>query len=167
MREAVLLFAAMLACGRAASSEPSAAQRQGMPAWAVAALQAPEFAKVYQLSARLDPSLLHGDFDGDGQLDQAVLVSRRETGAQGIAFLHAGSARIVVVGAGHTLGNGGDDFSWMDAWSLLPSRSIPGGAGEPAPPALRGDALLVEKLESASAIVYWDGTAYRWHQQGD
>jgi hypothetical protein len=55
----------------------------------------------------------------------------------------------------------------MDAWSLLPSRSIPGGAGEPAPPVPRGDALLVEKLESASAILYWDGTAYRWHQQGD
>jgi hypothetical protein len=32
---------------------------------------------------------------------------------------------------------------------------------------LRGDGLLVEKTESASAILWWDGARYRWYQQGD
>jgi hypothetical protein len=102
----------------------------------------------------LNPFLLQGDFDGDHRLDLAVLVTRRDTGARGIAVVHAGAPRAVVLGAGHALGNGGDDFTWMDAWSV-----------QPKPP--DRDALLLEKLESASAIVYWDGAAYRWKQQGD
>jgi hypothetical protein len=36
-----------------------------------------------------------------------------------------------------------------------------------APPVLRGDALMVVKLEAASAIVYWTGSEYAWYQQGD
>jgi hypothetical protein len=41
------------------------------------------------------------------------------------------------------------------------------GADQKKPPVLRGDALYVEKTESASAIIYWDGSTYRWYQQGD
>jgi len=163
---AVLLFAA-LACRGAAAQEPSPAQMQGIPAWAAEALQRPAFAREYALSTSLDPFLLEGDFDGDGRRDVAVLVARRDTGARGVAFLHAGSAQPHVVGAGHALGNGGDDFSWMDAWSVHAKGTVRHGAGEAAPPRLRGDALVVEKRESASAIVYWDGEAYRWYQQGD
>jgi len=165
-RWAVLLLAA-LACRAAAAQEPSPAQRRGIPPWAAEALQRPAFAGEYVLSTALDPFLLEGDFDGDGQRDVAVLVARRDTGARGIAFLHAGSARPRVVGAGHALGNGGDDFSWMDAWRVYSKRTVPRGAGEAAPPRLRGDALVVEKRESASALVYWDGAGYRWYQQGD
>jgi hypothetical protein len=151
--------AALLAC-RSATGE-------GLPGWAAARLEASEFTKEYVLSSRLDPARLAGDFDGDGALDVAALVARRDSGAQGIAFLHAGSSRAVVVGAGHAIGNGGDDFSWLDAWSLHPRGPVARGAGEAAAPRLRGDAVLVEKLESASALLYWDGAAYRWYQQGD
>jgi hypothetical protein len=34
-------------------------------------------------------------------------------------------------------------------------------------PPLIGGALLVEKMDSASAIVFWDGKEYQWYQQGD
>ena len=68
----------------------------------------------------------------------------------------------IVVGAGRAIGNGGDDFSWMDAWSIE-TRDTRGKSA----PALRGDALLVQKLESASGLIYWDGSTYRWRQQGD
>ena len=131
------------------------------------ALQGADFKRDYSLSTRLNPFLLHGDFDGDDRLDVALLVSRHVSGAHGIAILHSGSTRPVVVGAGHALGNGGDDFSWMDAWSVYPKGPVHRGVDQAAPPQLRGDALVVEKLESASAIIYWDGTAYRWYQQGD
>ena len=41
------------------------------------------------------------------------------------------------------------------------------GADGKAPPKLRGDALMVIKTESASALIYWNGTRYAWYQQGD
>jgi hypothetical protein len=39
--------------------------------------------------------------------------------------------------------------------------------GEMSVPHLRGDALLVEKSEAASALIYWNGKRYVWSQQGD
>ena len=163
----LLLLLVAPAARPAAAGEPPRAEPPGIPGWAAEALRGRDFTRDYALSTRLTPSQLEGDFDGDGRLDVAVLVSRRGNGAQGIAFLRAASPGPVVVGAGHALGNGGDDFSWMDAWSVYPRDVVARGADESAPPRLRGDALLVEKLEAASALVYWDGAAYRWYQQGD
>lgn len=147
--------------------ESSWAQAQRIPAWAATAFESPGFTKDYVVSTHLDPSLLQADFNGDVRPDVAVLVVRRGTGAKGVAILHAGSKEPRVVGAGHAIGNGGADFSWMDGWSVFPKAPIRSGAGELAPPRLLGDALLVEKLEAASAVIFWDGAAYRWYQQGD
>jgi hypothetical protein len=72
-----------------------------------------------------------------------------------------------ILGAGSPLGSHGDDFSWMDVWSVYSRGTVERGAVEEAPPRLRGDALLVEKSESASAILYWNGKTFRWYQQGD
>jgi hypothetical protein len=140
---------------------------QNIPRWAIGVLQGPEFSENYVLSAKLNPFLVQGDFNGDGVLDIAVLISRRTSGTQGIAILHAGGGQPLVMGAGRKMGNGGDDFSWMNAWSVYSKGPVYPGVNEGKPPKLRGDALLVEKLESASAIIYWDGAAYRWYQQGD
>jgi hypothetical protein len=41
------------------------------------------------------------------------------------------------------------------------------GASGDAAPTLRGDALWVEKSESASALVYWSGDRFEWYQLGD
>jgi hypothetical protein len=120
------------------------------------------FASTYALTTRINPYFLQGDFNGDGRLDIAVLIEQKRTMQQGIAILHAGSMTPIVVGAGREIGNGGDDFSWLDAWSIQ-ARDTRGKTA----PALRGDALLVQKLESASGLIYWDGRAYQWRQQGD
>lgn len=114
----------------------------------------------------LDPCRLSGDFDGDGKPDRAVLVEA-PGGRRGIAFLHAGGD-VTVVGAGHAIGNGGDDFHWMDEWHVM-------GAGEraslreidPTLPRGAGDALHVAKREAASAMIHWTGRGYAWHQLGD
>lgn len=158
MRVALLVLIA-LAWQPAATSQSGEPAAPEVPAWAARVLASPAFSRAYAPAPRLDPSVLHGDFDGDGQPDVAVLVERRDSGAQGIAVVHAGSQRAVVLGAGNAIGNGGDDFSWMDAWRVQPK-----SADAPGP---RGDALHVEKREAASALLYWDGAAYRWQQQGD
>ena len=88
-------------------------------------------------------------------------------GQQGIAILHAGAQTARVLGAGRTVGNGGTDFSWLDAWSVSVKPAVQQHATGMKPLSLLGDALLVHKLEAASALLYWNGTAYRWSQQGD
>ncbi len=82
-------------------------------------------------------------------------------------MLHAGTGETHVLGAGVEVGNGGDDFGWMDFWRIYEKGSGGKGATDETPPALLGDALLVGKSESSSALLFWDGKGYRWYQQGD
>lgn len=88
-------------------------------------------------------------------------------GRQGIAILHAGAQTARVLRAGRTAGNGGTDFSWMDIWSVYSKQTAQQGGTRKKSFALLGDALLVHKIEAASVLLYWNGTAYRWSQQGD
>jgi hypothetical protein len=102
----------------------------------------------YVLVAHINPFYLQGDFNGDGKRDTAVLIKSRTSGKVGIAIFLAGKHTPAVVGAGKPIGNGG-------------------GMTDEAPPKLRGDALLVEATDSASALIYWTGSVYAWYQQGD
>ena len=124
-------------------------------------------AKRYAFSAHINPFYLHGDFDGDGQQDTAVWIKERATGKSGIAIFHGKANRLVIVGAGRELGSGSDDFSWLNAWHVFRRGPVERGADNKPPPKLRGDALVVIKTESASALIYWNGKRYGWYQQGD
>ena len=55
---------------------------------------------AYEVSHKVDPSYLKGDFDGDGKPDYAVLVTHDE--AQGIVVCRGSAASPVVVGAGRS-----------------------------------------------------------------
>jgi hypothetical protein len=121
-------------------------------------------AKKYELSYRISPSYLRGDFDGDTKIDVAVLVKERSSGKIGIAIIKGVSDKVTVLGAGTAIGNGGDDFDWMDSWEIYFKDRI---ASETIVPKPRGDALLVSKREAASALIYWNGKRYVWRQQGD
>ena len=117
--------------------------------------------------SRMNPFYLEGDFNGDGALNVAVLIKERGTGKHGIAVVHGTTGKITILGAGIGIGNGGDDFDWMDSWQVYSKTHAAHSAGETSVPHLRGDALLVEKSESASALIYWNGERYLWSQQGD
>jgi hypothetical protein len=121
-------------------------------------------AKDYDLSFRMSTLYLPGDFNGDGKADVAVLVKQRSTGKLGIAIIHGEPDMVTILGAGTAIGNGGDDFEWMDSWEIYSKGRAPSG---PSVPKLRGDALLVSKSEAASALIYWNGKRYAWLQQGD
>ena len=127
------------------------------------AIASGRLAKEYDVSFRVNPFYLDGDFNGGGKIDVAVLVKQGSTGKIGIAIIHSGKGKVTVLGAGNGIGNGGDDFEWMDYWQLYPK----GRTGETTAPRLRGDALLVGKSEAASALIYWNGKRYMWFQQGD
>jgi hypothetical protein len=125
-----------------------------------------DFNNKFELACYAEPCFISGDFDGDNKLDTAVLVNVTSNKKRGIAFLHA-DGKSIIVGPGNPIGNGKDDYSWMDFWSLYKRKEAPQGASDIPPPKLRGDALSVVKKQSASAIIYWDGSSYQWYQQGD
>jgi hypothetical protein len=137
------------------------------PDWVLELVGKKQFDRTYRFIARLNPYYLRGDFNGDGRPDMAVLIERLSDKKQGIAIFHFGESTIRVVGAGRALNNGEDEFSWMDAWQVWPKMPVGQGVEEGPPPKLRGEALYVEKTESASAIIYWNGQKYLWYQQGD
>lgn len=115
----------------------------------------------------MNPSYLEGDFNGDGSMDTAVLVKQRSTGKLGIAIVHGTTGKVTILGAGIGFGNGGDDFEWLDSWQIHSKTRAAHASGETSVQHLRGDALLVEKSEAASALIYWNGKRYAWSQQGD
>lgn len=142
-------------------------EQASIPNWVESAVTRAGLDKHLVFEARLNPFYQRGDFDGDGAADFALLVKERASGTIGIAVVHRRTGRVFVVGAGRSVGNGGDDFEWMDAWMVVDKGPVSRGVTAERPPVLRGDALLVSKTESASAILWWNGTSYRWYQQGD
>ena len=122
--------------------------------------------RLYERNPKLHPCYLKGDFDGDRRPDYAVPIRNRRMGKSGIAILNSSTSSWAVIAAG-ILFKGDDDLSWMDVWSVYPKGRVERGVEEGSPPRLRGDAILAEKSESASGLIYWTGKRYHWYQQGD
>ena len=136
-----------------------------LPAWAAKPWAAASAANHIEISGAINPFYQRGDFDGDGKADLAILVRDKTSGKIGILMLHR-AGKPVLLGAGQPFGNGGDDFSWIDQWSVDDSASNaqrPGApsASEPA------DALRVAKEGTASAMIRYRNHRYVWRQQGD
>jgi hypothetical protein len=144
-----------------------ATQLYNVPETVERAISKGPLAKEYEISFRVNPFYLRGDFNGDGKVDVAVLLKQRSTGKLGIAIIHGGTSKVAILGAGVRVGNGGDDFEWMDYWQVYPKDRVARGIVETAVPRLNAEALLVGKSETASALIHWDGKRYVWFQQGD
>ena len=145
----------------------AAAQLHDIPEAVERAIKKGPLVKEYDVSFHVNPFYLRGDFNGDGKIDVAVLVKQRSTGKLGIAVIHGGKDKVTILGAGVGIGNGGDDFEWMDSWRVYSKDRTTRGVDETTVPRLHGEALLVAKSESASALIYWNGKRYVWLQQGD
>jgi hypothetical protein len=160
-----LLSVSVLACLVGAASAQVVPAPDRLPAWAEPAWQALAARHGLALRNRLDPSMQAGDFDGDGRADLAVLVVRIADRKEGIAFLFRARPALIV-GAGDAFGNGGDDFSWTDAWHVE-SRGKARSSRAGRVLRLDGDGLVVDKESSASALIYLDSGRPRWRQYGD
>jgi hypothetical protein len=152
-----------------AQSQPAGAlvQTNDIPESIQTAITNGSMGKKYEVSFPLSPFYLRGDFNGDGKMDVAVLVKQRSTEKLGIAIIHGQDNKVTILGAGTAIGNGGDNFEWMDSWQVYSKDRVALEGGEKSFPHLRGDALLVTKSEAASALIYWNGKHYVWLQQGD
>jgi hypothetical protein len=142
-------------------------QRQNIPQWVVGLFSAKKLDTDYEFAFSLNPFYLGGDFNGDGKPDIAVLVKNKRSGKLGIAFCHGGKGEAFIVGAGRPLGNGGDDFSWIDNWIVQSKRAASKAAATSERAKPSSETVLVEKNDSGGGLIYWDGKKYRWKQQGD
>ncbi len=155
----VLAVAALLAvpatAPRLAAQEPSPEwlARMSLPGWVDSVVSPLILKGRYSLALRLNPFFQVGDFDNDGRTDAAVFARDGTSGKEGILLLRRVKPTPAVIGMGRDFGNGGDDFTWLDIWRV-----------EATP---RGDQLVVEKSESASGAITWDGQGYRWTQLSD
>src|SRR5438105_7513613 len=125
-----------------------------------------ELSSRYTYSLKVRPCYLIADFDGDGAMDTAVLVKERKSGKSGIAILNSSAREWLLLGAGQRF-HGEDNLLWLDQWSIYPKGPVEEGVEAGPPPKLKGAAILAEKSESASGLIYWTGKKYAWYQQGD
>ena len=146
-----------------AIAQPLPLQDQ-LPAWAAKPWAAASAANNVEISGAVNPFYQRGDFDGDGKADLAILVRDKATGKIGILMLHR-AGKPVLLGAGRPFANGGDDFAWIDEWSVDDGGSNPRRSGRSA--AGPTDALWVAKEGAASALIRYRNHRYVWHQQGD
>jgi hypothetical protein len=142
-------------------------QEQQLPEWFLLLFKEQKLEDTYKLSDYINPFYLEGDFNGDGQIDIAVLIEEKQTSYRGILICHGLTKKYFVLGAGINFGNGDDHFGWMDIWKVYREKKVEVGVGETQPITLKSDAIWVEKSESASAIIYWTGQNFKWYQQGD
>ena len=160
-----ILFSFVLFITCIARAQPIPPELQ-LPSWAKSEwLRLAESASL-KLSTRINPFVLRGDFDADGQPDLALLVEQTQSGKAGIAILHRSDRKPVVLGAGRNFGNGGDDFEWLDIWNVQAKGKLK-SVSKPKLLHLRGDALYLVKDGAASALVYYEGGSYKWLQLGD
>jgi len=165
----------MVACFASTAQELAFELQSSVPHWAVLKLSKSGLLSQLNLIAPINPFYQRGDFDGDGTLDIAIWVKNRKSGKLGIAVIPRGPGKVSWVGAGHQLvdrtGNvlwpNGDTLDWIGAWYVYEKGAVGQGATDEPPPKLKGDALMLIELESASGLLYWTGQRYAWYQQGD
>lgn len=154
----LLLFLPALASGQLALKDR-------LPPWARERWTAVSVELSLDLSGRINPFVQRGDFDGDGEADLALLVQQNANRKAGILILQR-NGRQSLLGTARAFGNGGDDFEWMDFWSVEDQADVK-KSGQGRAIKLHRDSLLVGKQESASAIIYWKDGSFHWRQRGD
>jgi hypothetical protein len=123
---------------------------------------------TYEISDRINPYYLRGDFDGDGRVDYAVLITEHGSGKRGVVVFLSSQSKLRILGAGTPVQYGSakwDDLNF-DSWRVYGRGAIDAGTGFEAPPG-KGELILVQKKESASGFFRWSGTQFTWIQQGD
>jgi hypothetical protein len=123
---------------------------------------------TYKINRDLNPFYLRGDFNGDKKTDYALAVIESGTDKKGILIYHPATKKYFLAGAGKSIPNRPmDDYSMIDAWEVSDEKIVEQGVTDLKAPKLIGEAILIQKLESSSGLIYWDGKEYRWYQQGD
>ena len=160
-----VLFSAFVICTANFCAAQDLAPHLNFPYWAEQKWKTFSNKEGLEISTRLNPYVWRGDFNGDGKPDLAILVSKTATKKQGILLLFRAKTPLLL-GAGKTFGNGGDDFSWIDNWHVE-DRGTKHSNHRDDSVHLAADGLMIAKDASASAIIYMHNGKPKWMQYGD
>jgi hypothetical protein len=131
------------------------ARRADIPQELKTLLSATHLSDSWQVDYTAKPLYLLGDFDGDGKRDYAVFLRRSAAARPTIAILFSTQGAHLASSEKEI----GDIYPGPD-WQIHPRsksvRSRPDLNDEHGAPHLHGDAILLEKPESSSALLYWD-----------
>lgn len=168
LRAVASLLAFMPALAHGASGDDLGFETAAnLPAEVWEKILASDALRDYKLSAHLNPFYLHGDFDGDGLRDTAVLIRHSISNRNGIAVFHANRQAPFILGSDGPVAENTGYASVFNSWSVMSRGPVRMGADETPPPTLMGDALVLVKLEASSVIMHWNGVSYATYWQGD
>lgn len=126
-------------------------QRQNIPPGIESLFKEKGLLEAYDFYFQKNPFYLRGDFNGDGQPDIAVLVQQKSTKVPYVSIIHQGSKKIFVT-----------SYSGSDIWYVYGMKKVGQNVFGATPPLLKGEAIWIEKSESASGLIYWNGKKYDW-----
>ena len=78
-------------------ASPSPGAMRDLPEAVKKVLTNGSLGKEYDVSVRIDPFYLEGDFNKDGKIDVAVLIKQRSTGKLGIAIVHGTTGKVTIL----------------------------------------------------------------------
>jgi hypothetical protein len=142
-------------------------QEQNVPQDIIKSFHESSIDTLLAFSFHLNPFYLRGDFDADGKVDYAVMIKHRKNGKHGIAICHSSNKQVFIIGAGRTFGNGDDDFKWIDVWFVSKKLSEFKSHWEDNALSMIAEGIVIDKSESSSAMIYWDGKEFKWYQLSD
>jgi hypothetical protein len=161
VRGCLLIAGALLVMAPGCAQKTKHPEHAVLPTWTRAEINRLQIERDYELIEKVEPAFQLGDFNGDGKPDVATMIRNRSSNKVGVLILHRDNYGAHILGAGKPFGSGGDDWSWMGAWRVIPATQLPRGLTKAR------DALVVEKPESAGIALYWTGSEYGWIQWGD
>jgi hypothetical protein len=135
--------------------------------------------KKFQFTEHLKPSTLEADFNGDGSNGIAIGITEKSTNRKGIIIIHSKTNDYFVLGAGTDFGNGGNDFNWIDKWSVYTDKiasetEIDEESGDilgSRDVTLTNPAILALKYEDGApwsgGVIYYKDKKYNWVHQGE
>ncbi len=153
----MILLAAALALPMLWSPAQAGQLQDQLPAWAARQLADASTSRQLEIFSAINPFFQRGDFDGDGRADLAILVQAKSTGKIGILFVYR-SGKSILLGAGRSFGKAGDDFAWVERWSVEDGGTGQRRSGRSASKP-RADVILVARQGSTSGLIYFrDGS---------
>jgi hypothetical protein len=142
---------------------------RNIPKWVRTQFSAQHLDQHYTIVYQMYPYYLHADFNGDGLRDVAIQVIEKSSNKMGIAIFHAKKKQklttyFAIISAGKTAGEVGDDLSWANLWNVQSKRATIELTSKKLP-VLFGDAIFLEKRDSTSGLIYWNGEKYLWYKR--